>query len=74
MSRIASIALVTLALAVSAQAGFEEGVVAYSRGDYATALREWRPLAEQGKANAQCTLGLMYDNGEGVPENDAEAV
>ena len=74
MFRIASIALVTLALAVPAQARFEEGVVAYSCGDYATALREWRPLAEQGKANAQCNLGLMYDDGEGVAENDAEAV
>ena len=31
-------------------------------------------LAEQGVASAQYNLALMYANGEGVPENDAEAV
>mgnify|MGYP003328771465 CR=1 FL=1 len=30
--------------------------------------------AEQGDADAQCQLGYMYVNGEGVPENEAEAV
>ncbi|MDE0835771.1 MAG: tetratricopeptide repeat protein [Akkermansiaceae bacterium] len=30
--------------------------------------------AEQGDADAQCNLGVMYANGEGVPEDDAEAV
>jgi len=29
-------------------------------GDYATALQEWRPLAEQGGADAQTMLGGMY--------------
>ena len=45
-----------------------------SRGDYATALRLLRPLADQGDAVAQFYLGLMYDNGRGVPQNYAEAV
>jgi TPR repeat protein len=31
-------------------------------------------LAEQGDAWRQFRLGWMYDNGKGVPENDAEAV
>ena len=39
-----------------------------------TALREWRPLAEQGNANAQFFLGVMYDKGRGVPQDDATAV
>jgi len=39
-----------------------------------TALREWRPLAEQGNANAQFFLGVMYDKGRGVPQDYAEAV
>ena len=30
---------------------------------YAAALREWRPFAEQGDADAQLNLGLMYANG-----------
>ena len=36
--------------------------------------RSDRLAAEQGNANAQFNLGLMYANGEGVPEDDAEAV
>ena len=35
---------------------------------------ELRAKAEQGNANAQVILGLKYDTGEGVPQDDAEAV
>ncbi len=48
-------------------------MAAYQPGHYATALREWRPLAEQGNAKAQFNLGVMYRNGEGVPQDDAKA-
>ena len=54
--------------------GFNAGVDAYKRGDYATAVREWRPLAEQGNANAQTNLGFMYKEGRGVPQDYAKAV
>ena len=37
----------------SAWADFDDGGAAYERGDYATALKEFRPLAEQGDARAQ---------------------
>ena len=57
-----------------AQADFNKGLEAYNSGDYQTALREWLIDANQGDAAAQFNLGLMYANGEGVPENDAEAV
>ncbi len=30
--------------------------------------------ADQGDADAQLNLGFMYDHGEGVPQNYAEAV
>ena len=53
---------------------FEDGAAAYNRGDYATALRLWHPLAEQGNASAQGNLGWMYANGEGVPQDYAAAV
>ncbi len=53
--------------------GFNAGVTAYKLGDYATALREWRPLAKQGNAKAQYNLGHMYRYGLGVPQDDAEA-
>ena len=48
--------------------------VAFRSGDYATALREWRPLAEHGHVKAQHNLGSMYYDGQGVPKNNAEAV
>jgi TPR repeat protein len=58
----------------SAWADFDDGVAAAQRGDYATAFREFLPLAEQGHTIAQHLLGVMYNFGEGVPKNDAEAV
>jgi hypothetical protein len=42
---------------------------ASERGDYATALKEWTPLAEQGYADAQYNLGDMYRYGLGVPHD-----
>ncbi len=71
------IAAVVLALVLSGPslaADFQAGLEAAGRGDYATALKEWRPLAEQGSAAAQYNLGYMYDNGLGVPQDYAEAV
>ena len=53
---------------------FQAGADAYERGDYETALREWRPLAEQGYAPAQNNLALMYYHGQGVTQDYAEAV
>ena len=61
--------LCCLALAAPAWAGFGEGVAAYKRGDYETALREWRPLAERDHAEAQLKLGEMYAKGRGVPQD-----
>ncbi len=62
-----------LALAGPASAGFDEGVAAYDRGDYETALREFRPLAEQGNADAQNALGWMYYIGWGVLQDYVQA-
>ena len=53
---------------------FQDGVDAVDRGDYKTAHRLWLPLAEQGIALAQVLLGVMYENGEGVPQDYQEAV
>ena len=48
-----------LSLTLSAWADFDDGVAAYERGDYKTALQQLRPLAEQGLADAQHKLGWM---------------
>jgi TPR repeat protein len=68
------LALAIMALAVPAHAGpFEKGNAAYESKDYATALKFWRPLAKHGDATAQYYLGLMYANGQGVPQDYTEA-
>ena len=36
-------------------------------------LETIKKAAEQGQAEAQYNLGFMYDQGEGVPEDDAKA-
>ncbi len=66
----------TLLLLSSAlvQAGFDEGLVAADKGDYQTAFKEWKPLAAQGDAVAQYNLAQMYRMGQGVPQNDTQAV
>ena len=46
-----------------------KGLTAYRSGDYATALRIWKPLAEQGNASAQFGLGVMFYDGIGVPQD-----
>ena len=53
---------------------FDKGLTAYNNGDYATALKEWKPLAEEGDVDAQYHLGVLYDNGDGVPQDYKEAV
>jgi len=50
-------------------ADFQKGLDAAQKGDFATALREWKPLAEQGNAPAQFNLGLIYAKGQGVTRN-----
>jgi uncharacterized protein len=72
---ILPVLLLTLLVGTPAfSADWKKGVTAYQSGDYATALREWTPLAEQGNAYAQTSLGQMYNEGQGVPEDDKEAV
>ena len=70
---LALVLAVLVALPVTAWAGMKEGDAAYKRGDYATALREFRPLAEQGVAAAQFYLGINYDKGQGVPQDSVLA-
>lgn len=49
------------------------GVNAFDRGEYETALKLWLPLAEQGNSVAQHNLGIIYENGKGVPLDYSEA-
>jgi TPR repeat protein len=51
----------------------EDADAAVKRRDYVTAVRVIRPLAEQCNATAQYNLGVFYDNGLGVPQDQLSA-
>jgi TPR repeat protein len=65
--------LMKLSSPVAAQ-DLQKGHVAYEAGDYATAIKEWMPLAEAGDALAQNSLGFMYQIGRGVPQDYKQSV
>ena len=52
---------------------WDSGPVAYYRGDYVTALKEYGPLAEGGCTDAQFLVGTMYESGEGGLSQDFTA-
>ena len=60
-------AIVAVVLAAPAFADVKTGIDAYQRGDFATAVNTWRPLADAGDADAQYNLGQSYRLGRGVP-------
>ena len=66
MKRLCCVLLILLLSPMSFGADYNKGFTAYKNGDYATALREWTPLAEQGNVSAQYNLGVMYYYGRGV--------
>src|SRR5580658_5918100 len=67
-------AFLFLSLCLPALADFAAGQQAWKDGDYAAALEEFLPLAQQGNASAQTYLGLMYDLGQGVAPDYKEAI
>ena len=54
---ILALAIAQPVAAQSFKPDFRAGMDAYGRNDYATALKHWRPLAEQGGSWAQHSLG-----------------
>jgi TPR repeat protein len=65
--------LIAIATSVSADP-LKDGVAAYTTGDYATALRVFRPWADQGNPDALTALGVMYVKGQGVDQDYAQAL
>ena len=53
---------------------YKDAIAAANKGDHATALLLLRPLAEKGEARAQHNLGVLYERGQGVPQDYATAV
>jgi hypothetical protein len=65
--------LLLLIVPIPAHADFQAGLAAYDQGDYATALKEFLPLAQQGDVKAQFNMGILYEKGQGVPQDFQEA-
>ena len=74
MKQLIQVFLMLILMSASVYADdFGDGLDAYKQKDYKTAFEKWKPLAEQGNAKAQNTLGVMYSKGQGVPQDDKEA-
>ena len=74
MRRFVCFLIVSFFAAACFGADFATGLSAYQKGDYATAAKEWRPLAQEGSPEAQFNLGLLYIDGQGVPQDYGEAL
>jgi len=59
--------------AIASAGPWEDGMVAYNRGDYVPAMKLFRPLAQAGNPKALNVLGVMYRKGEGVGRSSARA-
>ena len=53
---------------------FDDGMVAYGKGDYKKVLTLLKPSALQGNAQAQVKLGFMYETGQGELQDYVESV
>ena len=62
------------ASAQNAEALYKEGKALYDAKDYGKAIVKLKAAAEKGHKKAQYRLGLCYDKGKGVAENDETAV
>lgn len=70
MRQVIMVLILQATLAGTAVAGpFEDAMAAHAGGDYTTAMRGFRVLAEQGAAEAQFNLGAMYATGQGMPQD-----
>jgi TPR repeat protein len=69
----AGIAAAASAFAAPASSGYDEGLAAYRKNDYAKSLKVLRPLAERGDARAQYLIGRQYQFGQAVKADRAEA-
>ena len=73
MKNLPLTSLLIFSCATAWAADFEKGLAAAFTGDFATALAEWKPLAEQGNAKSQYNLGLMLASGQGVIQDNVSA-
>lgn len=66
--------LMQWAMGAALAGSFDDATAAADKGDYATAMKLFRPLADRGDSGAQYAIGRMYAKGQGVPKDPAEAM
>ena len=75
--RLAAAAVLSILMAPAAPPAtaqtFKDAMAAYERSDYAVAFAGFRILAAQGNADARFGLGVMYEDGKGVPRDHVRA-
>ncbi len=71
--RFAAVGILTLCIGSVGSIAIENGWQAYVKGNYASALRDFRVKAQRGDASAEYNLGVMYETGQGVEQDDVEA-
>ena len=68
---VAGVAMASVATARAET--FANGLSAFNIGDYAAAYSIWLPLAEQGDANSQSSIGYLFHEGKGVRQDSKTA-
>ncbi len=72
---VAAALAVTLGLMLrGAPADYEGGLAAYRSQDFSEAHTRWRECALGGSARCQYALGVLHDDGRGVPADTFEAL
>lgn len=71
--RLVPLILLLSGISLAGADDVQVGLEAFRRQDYATAFREWAPLADAGDSRAQFNLALLYARGLGVKRDDARA-
>ena len=74
MKQCIIILIILCVLSVTSWAGLNEGLDAFDRHDYTTALREFLISAPQGDAESQYLLATMYAAGQSVTKDYTEAL
>src|SRR5947207_1063563 len=69
----ALVLLVAALLCAPARADLFTAQLAYQKGDYERAFKDYRELAELGQATAQRNLAIMYAKGQGVRQSEINA-
>ena len=70
---LASVAIIFTLSGTAGEQDYDKGLAAFFASDYTAAMNEFRSLAELGYAEAQSSLGVMYESGLGVPQDNVLA-